>query len=126
MTESCDVVVVDDDPAILELLEDFLSPTYNVHTAMNAMEGINLLSMHHAQVLVTDLYLPIMDGVDFIERVRANPKFEQTAILVLTSYPPLVKRITVPIQGVVIKPFNLDELARAVHQAIASTGPPCA
>ncbi len=126
MDEPCDVLVVDDDETILELLEDFLSPQYHIYKASNAMEALTLLDTQRAHVLVTDLYLPMMDGMEFIERVRANSIFDRMAIVVLTAYPPLLNRIKTPLHGVVYKPFILADLARAVQQAIASIGPPCA
>ncbi len=126
MNEQCNVIVVDDDPLLLDMLTEFLSATYCVHTAMDALQAVDLLTSQHVNLLITDLHLPIMDGVELIEQVRADPRFNQVAILILTAYPPLVRRIRAPVQGVLFKPFDLEELAQKAQQSIASMGQPCA
>ncbi len=126
MNEQCNVVVVDDDPLLLDMLNEFLSVTYCVHTAMDALQAVDLLTSQHVNLLITDLHLPIMDGVELIEQVRADARFNQVAILILTAYPPLVRRIRAPVQGVLLKPFDLEELAQKAQQSIVSMGQPCA
>jgi DNA-binding response OmpR family regulator len=109
------ILVIDDDETILELLQDALSPDYLVATAHDALEGVELLMDGRFDLLIVDLGMPVMNGVDLIQKIRAHSPFATVPILVLSAYPELRDRLRgSDLQGIMAKPFSIEELNRTV------------
>lgn len=111
------ILVIDDDETILELLSDALTPEYQVATAHDALEGVELLMSAHFDLLIVDLGMPVLNGVDLIQKIRANSPFEKIPILVLSAYPELRTRLRgSDVQAIMAKPFSIEQL----HSSVAS------
>jgi signal transduction histidine kinase len=79
------VVVIDDDPLDLELVEAVLAPEgYTVVRADSGEEGVRLVRHEHPLVVLLDLLMPDMDGFEVAERLRADPETANVPIIVLT------------------------------------------
>jgi two-component system chemotaxis response regulator CheY len=80
------LLAVDDSPALLALLVKCLRQTgHEVISAKNGKEALEKLQEHKPALVVTDLNMPIMSGLDFIEAARAEPEGQGVPILLLTS-----------------------------------------
>jgi two-component system, chemotaxis family, chemotaxis protein CheY len=80
------VLAVDDSPALLALLVKCLrSGGHEVVSAKNGQEAMAELERHRPALVVTDLNMPVMSGLDFIEAARAAPAGQGVPILLLTS-----------------------------------------
>ncbi len=80
------VVVIDDDPLDLELVEAVLAPEgYSVLRAAGGEEGLALVAREHPAVVLLDLLMPGVDGFDVIHRLRADPATAGVPIVVLTA-----------------------------------------
>lgn len=80
------VLAVDDSPALLALLVRCLREGgHRVVAARNGQEALDLLLRHRPDMVVTDLNMPVMSGLDFIEAARATPQGQGLPILLLTS-----------------------------------------
>jgi two-component system, chemotaxis family, chemotaxis protein CheY len=80
------VLAVDDSPALLALLVKCLrGGGYAVVSAKNGEEALEQLQRHRPALVVTDLNMPVMSGLDFIEAARAAPEGQGVPILLLTS-----------------------------------------
>lgn len=64
------VLVVDDEPAIVQTIEEMLNDEYTVLTATSGYAALCLLETHYVDVLVTDVMMPGMDGVTLATRAR--------------------------------------------------------
>ena len=82
---SAKLLVVDDDSAVLRLLELELSPLYTVVTAMSGPEGWALLEKGKPDLLVLDLILPGFDGLEFCERLRSHPDLSGLPVIIVTG-----------------------------------------
>jgi CheY-like chemotaxis protein len=82
-----DVLIVDDDPDCLDALRFLLEDRgYRVHAAKNGQEALeHFQGGGRADVIVLDLLMPVMDGLEFLERRRANPALARTPVIVLTA-----------------------------------------
>ncbi len=116
------VLIVDDDPAIVELVSEFLAlePDLIVASAHTAEDAIIELQTHSVDVLLADLYLGgTTSGVDVIRMARElHP--EVVAILI-TGHPTVETAISVLKLGAsdyFIKPFSLESLRAAVHRGL--------
>jgi two-component system, chemotaxis family, chemotaxis protein CheY len=80
------VLAVDDSPALLALLVKCLrGGGHEVVSAKNGQEAMAQLERHRPALVVTDLNMPVMSGLDFIEAARAVPAGQGVPILLLTS-----------------------------------------
>jgi DNA-binding NtrC family response regulator len=85
MTDAIRIVVIDDNPGSLELLSTALSrPGVAVHMASNPAEGLELVRKHHPQLVVTDLVMPEMNGLQVLEEVvKFDPLID---VLLMTAH----------------------------------------
>ncbi len=80
------ILLVDDEPDILEFLAYNLQKEgYEVLTANNGEEGIRLAEREHPDLIVLDIMMPKMDGVEVCRNLRAKPAFARTLITFLTA-----------------------------------------
>ena len=65
------LLIVDDDAFMLDVLSDFLAQDgYRILTAQSAAEGFDILARHNVQVILCDQCMPVMNGTQFMERVK--------------------------------------------------------
>jgi excisionase family DNA binding protein len=85
------ILVVEDDPDILRLyqlaIESWGLPV-EIHTAVNGIEGLLRIGQFRPNVLISDLLMPNMDGVEMIRQLRRNPEYKTMIIVVITSLDP--------------------------------------
>ena len=80
------ILIVDDEPDILELVEYNLKKEgYTVYTASNGQEGIALAKKVHPDLIVLDIMMPKMDGIEACRLMRAIPEFKNTFMVFLTA-----------------------------------------
>lgn len=80
------ILIVDDEPDILELVEYNLKKEgYQVFTASNGQEGIALAKKVHPDLIVLDIMMPKMDGIEACRLMRAIPEFKSTFMVFLTA-----------------------------------------
>lgn len=80
------ILVVDDEPDILEFLEYNLKKEgYEVFTASNGEEGLQLAEKEDPELIILDIMMPKMDGVEVCRQLRTRPKFDKTLIAFLTA-----------------------------------------
>jgi CheY-like chemotaxis protein len=80
------VVVIDDDPLDLDLVEAVLAPEgWSVVRATGGEEGVRLVRRERPAVVLLDLLMPEVDGFEVVERLRVDPLVADVPIVVLTS-----------------------------------------
>ncbi len=80
------ILIVDEAPANLKLTRLVLAGAgYDVRTAKDAEEALQLLRQFHPRVILTDLHLPGMNGLELTRRLRTDPATEDTIILAITG-----------------------------------------
>jgi len=106
------MLVVDDDPVFLTLVEDAVKSwnlSVQCSTMSSAIEALMTISSLNPHVLVTDLRMPEVDGFDFIIKLRSNPQFDSLHIIAVTAMTPeeIQKRGGLP-RNVVLMSKPLD------------------
>jgi DNA-binding response OmpR family regulator len=116
------IFVVEDTPDlranIIELLQ---MEGYRVTSAVNGKEAIALLNEIKADLIITDLVMPEMDGFDLIIQVRKNLKWKNLPILVFTAMPPIEtakKVLEMGANSYIKKPSSLDDLLESIKNLI--------
>jgi CheY-like chemotaxis protein len=106
------VLVVDDDKDIRETLQELLEDEgYAVATARNGAEALERLRDVHPGLVVLDLFMPVMDGVEFRRRQLADPEIAGVPVVVISAAASLEERVA-PMrpEGHLEKPIRLESL----------------
>lgn len=115
------ILVVDDSDDTLEILERNLSSQgFTVHKASSVEQAVDSLSFLSVDLVITDLKMPRVGGLDLVRHVREN--YRNMEVMVITGYPSIdgaVKAMKTGAEEYLAKPFTNDELFEAVLRALA-------
>lgn len=118
MTKS--ILAIDDSKTIRDMLSFTLSDAgYSYVLAEDGQKGLDALSEGHFDVIITDINMPVMDGITFIREARARPEIKGTPILVLTtegSTDVKQKGREAGATGWIVKPFDPDKLLAVIKK----------
>jgi signal transduction histidine kinase len=118
-TLSTPILIVDDEPSGLEGLKEFLEDEgYQVHLASDGQEALKLFHEFTPELVVTDLRMPGMSGIDVIRRIKKLNR--NTAVIVITAYGSLdsaVDAIRLNVFDFLQKPIELDQLKETLERA---------
>jgi CheY-like chemotaxis protein len=122
------ILVVDDDPDISALLRLHLSSAgYEVRTARDAIEAGYMVLASPPDLIVCDVRMPHMDGLEFVAALRADKTLPYIPVIFLTSVDQLEDRAReLGAAGYLTKPVRADRLLSMVAQHVGSAGPPAA
>jgi DNA-binding NtrC family response regulator len=119
-TEKERILVVDDASDALELIERNLTANrYEVITARSVAEAIRLLDDFKVDLVITDLKMPKVSGLDLVRHVREN--FRDTEVMMITGYPTIGGAVTAMKYGsqeYLTKPFTDEELLSSVERIL--------
>jgi two-component system alkaline phosphatase synthesis response regulator PhoP len=80
------ILLVDDEPDILEFLKyNLVQEDYQVFTAENGLEGIRIAERENPHLIILDVMMPELDGVETCHRLRSIPDLKNTLITFLTA-----------------------------------------
>src|SRR5262249_19832453 len=115
------VLVVEDDESIRNVITDVLEERgFNVHGAANGIEALDTLDAVEPDVMVLDLLMPGMHGWDFMESYAEHTGGKSIPIVVVSVNPALPRSFSrFGVRSVVGKPFDVDELAASVEEALS-------
>ncbi len=123
MTEPRVVLIVEDNPHNLMLVRDLLEAhLYSTLEATNAEDGIVLARAHHPDLVLMDVQLPGMDGVEALHALRADPSTASLRIVALTSFAMKEDRaryLASGFDGYLAKPISVREFPGQVEVLMA-------
>lgn len=118
-TQRRKVLVVDDELSITRTLRaSFLANGYDVRTAQDGISGLQVLEDWEPELMITDLAMPDMNGIELCKRVR---EFSSIPIILLSVQEDTASKINALDAGAddyVTKPFSIDELLARVRTAL--------
>src|ERR671929_1353702 len=120
------VLVVDDEPQITRVLRTVLtSQGYQVRTAGEGDAALSNFSEWHPELVITDLFMPHMDGLELCRRIRAMSSVPIIVLSVKGEERTKVEALDIGADDYVTKPFGMDELLARVRAALRrATGAP--
>jgi two-component system cell cycle response regulator DivK len=81
------ILIVDDNPSNLKLVKVLLhASNYDLRGALNAAEAFQVLETFSPQLILMDIQLPGMDGLELTRHLRTLPKYKDVIILAITAY----------------------------------------
>ena len=120
------ILVVDDEPDILKVVSFRLKRAgYNVVSAADGEEALKLVQKEKPDLILLDIRLPSIDGYEICKRIKSNNALKHTPIIFLTASSgarivDAVKKFKA--DGYLIKPFEPEELLKAVESIIRLKG----
>lgn len=115
------VLVVDDSPDILMLLQEILGEEYNVMTAPDGASGLRLATRFVPGLIISDIMMPGMDGLEFCRKVKAEVSTSHIPIMMLTACKLEEERVRSydsGADGFISKPFTSDLLLSRVRNLL--------
>jgi two-component system, NtrC family, response regulator AtoC len=117
------ILIIDDERALLESLEMFLSEKgYKVASALSAREGMELYALFHPHVIILDIRLPDINGLEVLKSLVGQG---MKNIIIITAFHDMditIKTMKLGAFDYIPKPIDVDELEKAIDKALKSTG----
>lgn len=116
---SVNILVVDDEPRYLRLMEaNLVTEGYQVNKATNGQEAIDFVVERHPDLVLLDVMMPVMDGFAALERIR---EFSNVPIIIVTargSENDRVRGLDLGADDYIVKPFSATELLARVRSVL--------
>jgi len=122
-TEATKLLLVDDEPGLREAVEAYLEDEgFVVQVASNANEAWALIQQQIPDLVITDIMMPQVDGYQFLEKLRNDPRYKGLPVVFLTAKGMTADRIKGYESGCdayLSKPFDPDELVAIVKNLLS-------
>lgn len=116
------LLLIDDDPNLILLVKDYLEfRGYEVVTAGNGREALEVLEQEIPDMIICDVMMPEMDGFAFVQHVREDPRTSWIPVLFLSAKgqsQDRVKGLNTGADVYMVKPFEPEELVAQVESSL--------
>jgi two-component system alkaline phosphatase synthesis response regulator PhoP len=113
------ILVIDDEQSILNLVSAYLRPEgYEVYTATDGPSGLNAARAYHPDLIVLDIMLPGMDGIELLTRLRRESDVYVIMLTAKTEETDKIVGLSVGADDYVTKPFSPRELVARIKAAL--------
>ena len=116
------ILVVEDNPDLRKFLVALLSPTYTVMTAANGKEGLESAVANQPDFILSDVTMPVMDGLTMVGLIKKNPEICHIPIIILSARASIDDKVQGMEQGIddyITKPFSARYLKQRMAEVIA-------
>lgn len=118
------ILAVDDSASIRQMVTFTLQQAgYEVISAEDGQKGLTTAQSHQADLVITDLNMPNMDGIELIRQLRTLGAYKFTPILMLTTETDPTKKMQgkeAGATGWIVKPFNPEQLLKVISKVLPS------
>jgi CheY-like chemotaxis protein len=116
------ILIVDDEFSIVETLGEIVSlEGYAFAGAANGKEAMATIRAQPPALVVLDYMMPLMDGLQVLAAIRADPALAALPVIIMTAAPLGIPAARNRWDDLLLKPFEADQFMRAIHDLI---GPP--
>lgn len=118
--QAAKLLAIDDEPFVTEIIQRWLNKEgYSCDTASSAAEGLNLLASQHYELVISDIMMPGMDGIELLGRIKAG--FPEVAVIMATAVDDretAIRTLQLGAYGYMIKPFEHHAMVINVANAL--------
>ncbi|MGB9710038.1 MAG: response regulator [Thermodesulfovibrio sp.] len=116
------ILVVDDDKTTRKMITLILkSKGYEVVTAENGLEALQKLGLEKINLILTDMNMPYMDGIELTKQVKANPDFSHIPVVMITTEADEDEKkraFEVGVDDYLVKPTNAEQITESMKKII--------
>ncbi len=115
------ILVAEDDPDVLKMLEHVLRTLGDVETVTNGRDALGRAQVERPDVVVTDVMMPQMDGLTLAKEMKQDPKLSTVPVVMLTAKTgprDVIAGINAGARFYLTKPFKTEELIAKVRKAL--------
>lgn len=116
------VLIVDDSASIRQVVGIALKGAgYDVIEATDGQNALNKLTGQRVHLIISDVNMPVMDGITFLKQIKARPEYKFTPVIMLTTESAEAKKAQGQAAGAkawVVKPFQPQQMLAAVAKLI--------
>ena len=115
------LLIVDDSKELCEYLHDQLCSDYNIMLAFGGNSAWNIILQSRPDLIITDMNMPDGDGIELCRRVKSNPEFDHTPIIMLTgegNESVQLQSLSLHVDHYIQKPFNMTILQGTIKQVL--------
>ncbi len=123
LTDRPSLLVVDDDPQLLNYVCQIFEARFVLYRAHNGQDGINLARKHHPDLIISDLHMDGISGIEVCETIKNDPLLGQTPVILLTASTSANYKLEGVKHGAddyITKPFDRDLLIARVGALLDS------
>lgn len=123
MERKYNLLLVEDNEELLFLMERLLSTEYKVYTATNGQEGMEIVGQNEIHLIVSDVMMPVMDGIEFCKRMKENFDTSHIPVILLTAKNQVEDRVEAyesGADGFISKPFSLSVLHARIGNLLST------
>ena len=124
MNDGTHVLVVDDEEDVRETLSGVLTKlNYIPHTAESGKEALEVFKANKIDVVLSDLYMPEMDGIQLLKRIRSIDN--KAVFMMITAHPTIETAVDAIKKGAydyLTKPFHIEEVRMKINRALERRG----
>lgn len=117
------VLAVDDSVLIHQLIKRALEPDYTVLVTDNPMDALSMLYHNPVELVLLDVTMPQISGLEFCRTVRNLPQFQHLPVVMVTSRDSSFDRVQGHLAGAteyLVKPFDADELRHTLQRLLSA------
>jgi len=119
---SAKILIVDDSPSVRRMVRTALEGDgYNVSESADGQQALAALEEARPGLVITDIHMPVMDGISLVREIRSRPMFRFVPVLVLTTEGrEEMKQLgrAAGATGWIVKPFHPDQLRQVVARVL--------
>lgn len=115
------LLIVDDEAGLRQFVAEELSEKYTIYQADNGKSAMELLERHNISLIITDIMMPVMDGIELCQKVKSDVRYCHIPIVMLTAKVSLndhVEALNSKSDAYIEKPFHLSELMAQVQNLL--------
>jgi two-component system chemotaxis response regulator CheY len=119
-----DVLIIDDSAAIRKILQRVLMQANigvgKIHEANDGQEGLARMASESVSLVLSDINMPNMDGLEFLKAVKANPDWKSVPVLMVTTeggQDKVIQALQLGASGYVKKPFTPEQIKEKLATA---------
>ena len=115
------ILIVDDNADMRHHIESLIRTQYNVLTADNGLEALGIVHQRQPDLILSDIMMPVMDGIQLVKEVKGSPVLAQTPIILITARAGEESRIEGYETGAddyLTKPFSTNELLARIKSQL--------
>lgn len=117
------ILVVEDNKEIAVFLQKELTANYQISRANNGEEALDIVAGENIQLVISDIMMPVMDGIELCRRIKTNIEYSHIPIILLTAKNTLnakIEGLEVGADAYIEKPFDFDHLQAQISNLLTN------